>query len=136
MACELCETTGGELIWHDTQCRVVRVADADYSGFCRVIWQAHIKEMADLSRGQRQHLMNIVFGVEQALIETMRPDKINLASLGNLTPHLHWHIIPRFRDDAHFPQPIWTAATRAGQKREAPALNVLRNRLDELLQTP
>jgi diadenosine tetraphosphate (Ap4A) HIT family hydrolase len=37
----------------------------------------------------------------------LHPDKINLASFGNVVPHLHWHVIPRFEDDAHFPAPIW-----------------------------
>jgi diadenosine tetraphosphate (Ap4A) HIT family hydrolase len=37
----------------------------------------------------------------------LQPDKINLASLGNVVPHLHWHVIPRFADDPHFPNPVW-----------------------------
>jgi diadenosine tetraphosphate (Ap4A) HIT family hydrolase len=37
---------------------------------------------------------------------------MNLASLGNLTPHVHWHLIPRFADDAHFPGPIWSERKR------------------------
>jgi len=49
------------------------------------------------------------------LRDTLQPDKINLASLGNQVPHLHWHVIPRFADDAHFPDPIWAAARREGQ---------------------
>jgi diadenosine tetraphosphate (Ap4A) HIT family hydrolase len=53
-----------------------------------------------------------VFALEAALRELLRPDKINLASLGNMTPHLHWHVIPRFRDDPHFPNPIWGARQR------------------------
>jgi diadenosine tetraphosphate (Ap4A) HIT family hydrolase len=44
----------------------------------------------------------------------MRPDKINLASLGNMTPHLHWHVIPRHAGDRHFPRPIWAEPLRAG----------------------
>ncbi|MHB1094167.1 HIT family protein [Thiobacillus sp.] len=39
--------------------------------------------------------------------DVMRPDKINLASLGNVVPHLHWHVVPRFGDDPHFPNPVW-----------------------------
>ncbi len=42
----------------------------------------------------------------------MQPDKMNVASLGNMTPHVHWHIVPRFRDDRHFPHPIWAAPQR------------------------
>lgn len=37
----------------------------------------------------------------------MHPDKINLAQLGNMVPHLHWHLIPRYKDDTHFPESIW-----------------------------
>ncbi|MNC89752.1 hypothetical protein D3C83_57330 [compost metagenome] len=56
--------------------------------------------------------MRVVFGVEAGLRELLRPDKINLASLGNAVPHLHWHVIPRFRNDPHFPSPIWASAAR------------------------
>lgn len=133
MPCELCDSPGGELVWQNALCRVVRVDDPDYPGFCRVILNRHVKEMADLPEHERQALMHVVFTVEQALTTLMRPDKINLASLGNLAPHVHWHVIPRFRDDPHFPQPIWAARTRDGGRRTAPELEKLRNTLDELL---
>ena len=110
MKCELCDQSGGELLWRDERCRVVLVDDPDYPGFCRVIWQSHVREMTDLSSADRAHFMSIVFVVEETLREIMAPDKINLASLGNMTPHLHWHVIPRFADDKHFPGPIWGAA--------------------------
>ncbi|MGA8864823.1 MAG: HIT family protein [Gallionella sp.] len=114
MACELCEQAGGSLLWQDETCRVVQVADADYPGFCRVIWKQHVKEMTDLFVAEREHLMTTVFAVEAAVRAALHPDKINLASLGNMTPHLHWHVIPRFRQDKHFPQPIWGAGQREG----------------------
>jgi diadenosine tetraphosphate (Ap4A) HIT family hydrolase len=112
--CELCDLVGGTLLWQDADCRVVLVDDADYPGFCRVIWKQHIKEMTDLAATERTHLMATVFAVEAAIRETICPDKINLASLGNLTPHLHWHVIPRYTHDKHFPQPIWGTAQREG----------------------
>jgi len=113
--CELCDRPGGEIVWEDGVCRVVRVGDSeghDYPGFCRVIWQAHVSEMSDLSRADRRHLMALVFATEAALRVSYRPTKINLASLGNAVPHLHWHVIPRFADDRHFPAPIWAEAKR------------------------
>lgn len=106
-ACELCDTPGGELIWQDKFCRVVLLDDVDYPGFCRVILNSHTKEMTDLTPQERQRLMAVVFAVEQAVREVVQPEKINLASLGNKTPHLHWHVIPRFKQDRHFPNPIW-----------------------------
>jgi len=122
MNCELCITAGETLLWRDQHCRVILVADADYPGFCRVIWNDHIKEMTDLTVQMRSDLMNTVFAVESAVREVMQPLKINLASLGNMTPHLHWHVIPRFADDKHFPNPIWGAALR--NTRLSDAINI------------
>lgn len=112
MNCELCNVVGGEVLWQDDLCRVVLVDDRDYPGFCRVIWTAHCKEMTDLPSQQREHLMRVVFAVETAVRQVLRPDKVNLASLGNVVPHLHWHVIPRFGLDRHFPNPIWGQAQR------------------------
>jgi diadenosine tetraphosphate (Ap4A) HIT family hydrolase len=122
--CELCDQVGGTLFWQDANCRVVLVADADYPGFCRVIWKHHVKEMTDLSETEREHLMATVLATEAAIREVMHPDKINLASLGNLTPHLHWHVIPRYTHDKHFPQPIWGAAQREGASSLPPGWQV------------
>jgi diadenosine tetraphosphate (Ap4A) HIT family hydrolase len=113
-SCELCDGVGGVLVWSDEQLRVVRVEDASYPGFMRVIWTAHVREMSDLPESDRDCLMRAVWSVERALRELLAPDKINLASLGNMTAHLHWHVIPRFRGDPHFPDPIWAPA-RDGQ---------------------
>jgi diadenosine tetraphosphate (Ap4A) HIT family hydrolase len=113
MKCELCEAEGGTPIWRNADCRVVRVEEPGYPGFCRVIWNAHVAEMTDLAEAERERFMRVVFGVEAGLRELLQPDKINLASLGNAVPHLHWHVIPRFRDDPHFPSPIWAPAVRA-----------------------
>lgn len=116
MTCELCTDVGGELLWQDEVCRVVRVNDPDYPGFCRVIWKRHVQEMTDLTVDERQHLMTVTLAVEQAVRQVLSPDKINLASLGNVTPHLHWHVIPRYTDDRHFPNPIWGQVQRDGQR--------------------
>ena len=106
-SCFLCHPENETVLWRDGQCRIILVNDPDYAGFCRIVWQAHVKEMTDLTKSDREHFMSVVFAVEKALRELMHPDKINLASLGNQVAHLHWHVIPRFGDDAHFPDPIW-----------------------------
>lgn len=121
MTCELCESEGGELIWRDARCRVVRVAEPGYPGYCRVIWNLHVAEMTDLGEDDRTHCLRIVLALEAALRELLRPHKVNLASLGNVTPHLHWHVIPRFRDDAHFPNSVWGAPMRQPAGTAAPA---------------
>jgi len=112
--CEFCNSPGGPVLWQNDLCRVVRVDEPDYPGFCRVILQRHATEMADLGEGERDGLMAVVFAVEAVVRETMQPHKMNLASLGNMTPHVHWHVVPRFEDDRHFPNPIWAAPRREG----------------------
>lgn len=116
-SCELCDSAGGETLWQDELCRVVLVADRDYPGYCRAILNRHVAEMTDLDTAARERLMRVVFAAEQALRALMHPAKINLASLGNMTPHLHWHIIPRFADDKHFPGSVWSEARRPGVAR-------------------
>jgi diadenosine tetraphosphate (Ap4A) HIT family hydrolase len=112
--CPLCQARNENILWRDALLRVIRVDDPAYPGFCRVIVNRHVKEMTDLSPDERARLMQAVFVVEGALRELMQPDKVNLAALGNQVPHLHWHVIPRFVDDAHFPDPVWAAVRRTG----------------------
>ncbi len=111
-ACELCASSGGELIHQGELFRVVLVDDVNYPGFCRVIWRDHVKEVTDLNELDRMLMMDVMWQVEQVVRDVMQPEKINLASLGNMVPHLHWHVIPRYTDDAHFPVPIWAEAKR------------------------
>ncbi len=134
IVCELCTSMGGELVWQDEICRVVLIDDPSYPGFCRVILKRHVAEMSDLELETRQHLMNVVHAVECAVRSALQPDKINLASLGNVVPHLHWHVIPRWREDPHFPSPIWAEPRRphAVPAIPADALNLLRQRLSQL----
>ncbi len=108
----MCDTLGGTLLWQDTFCRVILADEADYPGFLRVVVNAHVKEMGDLPVSDQEKLMRVVFAAEAALRKVMQPDKINLASLGNVVPHLHWHVIPRYEDDPHFPNPVWGARLR------------------------
>jgi len=111
--CELCSTAGGRVIFDNGGARVVVVDEPDYPGYIRVIWNEHIREITDLATDERMALMQLVFAVEQAQRLVLAPDKMNVASLGNMTPHLHWHLIPRYANDAHFPGPIWSERRRS-----------------------
>lgn len=127
--CELCEQAGGALVLANEWLRVVLVDDPDFPGFARVIWNAHVREMTDLDSGAQVRLLQTALAVERAQREVLAPAKINLASLGNLTPHLHWHVIPRFTDDSHFPQPVWGPRQRSVPE---DATAERRSRLDQL----
>ena len=133
--CELCDNAGGEILWEDDWCRAVWAYQPDHPGFCRVIWDRHVVEMADLEARERERIMRVVFGVERALIGVLQPDKINLASLGNVVPHIHWHVIPRFADDPHFPNPVWGNKLRQSVRPLPDDFAMrMRSALDELLK--
>jgi diadenosine tetraphosphate (Ap4A) HIT family hydrolase len=112
-ACPLCEAAGGRELWRDGLCRVVAVDEPSLPGFLRVILNAHAAEMTDLDPADQAHLMRVVLATETLVRRHLRPDKVNLASLGNVVPHVHWHVIPRWRDDCWFPDPIWAPPRHA-----------------------
>jgi len=121
--CPLCDTPGGTVLWQDDFCRIVLADEPDHPGFLRVILNVHVKEMTDLPAADQQALLRVVMAAEAALREVMTPDKINLASLGNVVPHLHWHVIPRFADDPHFPNPVWGERKRSAAHAAPGGLN-------------
>jgi len=131
--CPLCQSETTEIVlWSDAFCRVIWVDDAHYPGFCRVILNAHVREMTDLLPEQRQQLMVVVFAVESAVRDIAQPDKINLASLGNVVPHVHWHVIPRWENDVNFPDAIWAAPRR--EAKQWPLPDDIRQRLTQRIQ--
>lgn len=131
--CELCavrQSTAWRQVASTDRLSVVRVLDAPaFPAFYRVVWAAHVAEWTDLGTADRLHCLEAVGVVESALRAVLAPRKINLASLGNMVPHLHWHVIARYEWDTHFPQPIWGAPQRAlDEARLAP----VRAALDEV----
>lgn len=111
--CSLCTADGGTLIWRGEKLRVIRADEAGFPAFYRVVWTAHVAEFSDLSPADRSECMEAVTLVERTLREHLQPTKINIAALGNMVPHLHWHVIARYDWDSHFPAPVWAQAQRA-----------------------
>ena len=128
--CELCSGVGGRLVASAEQWRVVRVDEEAFPAFYRVIWNAHVAEFTDLAPAERAECIDAVARVEQTLRERLHPAKINLASLGNLVAHLHWHVIARFEWDSHFPQPVWANALRVVEPAACTRLALPLERLD------
>ena len=110
--CVLCQEPGGQLIWQGEKLRLIRADEAGFPAFYRIVWNAHVAEFSDLAAAERRHCMDAVALVEQVLRQQLQPSKINLATLGNVVPHLHWHIIARYGWDSHFPAPVWASAQR------------------------
>ncbi|KJS73881.1 MAG: HIT family protein [Serpentinimonas sp.] len=141
LICPLCAHAGGLLLLRQHKLRIVRVPGAHdalpagvqpdalaeaFPAYYRVIWNAHVAEWSDLSEAEQGLCMRAVSAVERVLRLQLQPSKINLAALGNVVPHLHWHVLARFEWDSHFPAPIWAAAQRP---LDAERLQALRQRL-------
>lgn len=121
-ACPLCQGPGGLLLLQATKFRVIRADEPGFPAFWRVVWQDHVAEFSDLSAADRALCMEAVARVEQAVREVLFPDKINLAALGNVVPHLHWHVVARWQGDSRFPAPLWAPPQRADDPARLQAL--------------
>ncbi|MBW4047661.1 MAG: HIT family protein [Proteobacteria bacterium] len=128
--CPLCAQTDRlPVVWSGAWMRLVRADDAQHPAFYRVIWQAHRAEFSDLSALERSACMDAVVLVEQVVRGHLAPDKVNLATLGNVVPHLHWHVIARWHWDTHWPQPVWGPPQRAADLNR---LEAVRSRIPDL----
>jgi diadenosine tetraphosphate (Ap4A) HIT family hydrolase len=111
--CPLCEGPGGAVIFDAPKYRVIRATEPGFPAFYRLVWRDHVREFSELAPADRHLCIDAVAQVEEALRRHLSPAKVNLATLGNAVPHLHWHIVARFVWDSHFPGAPWAAAQRA-----------------------
>ena len=123
------------MVWRGERLRVIRAQEAGFPAFYRVVWNAHVAEFSDLAATDRVHCMEAVTMVEQALRQHLSPTKVNIAALGNMVPHLHWHVIARFDWDSHFPAPVWAAAQRPSPAAQEAAVRALLPALEAQLQS-
>jgi len=89
-------------------CYVTLNRDQFFPGYCFVFTRDHVTELFHLDRAVRHGVMEEVNRVAAALYRVFQPTKINYELLGNMVPHMHWHLVPRFADDPLWPRPIWS----------------------------
>ena len=138
--CTFCDTAGGRVVVQAPKWRLVHAQEAGFPAFYRVIWQEHVREFSQLAPADRQACMDVVVAVEEALLRHLQPTKVNVASLGNAVPHLHWHVIARFDWDSHFPGAVWATPQRPADEARLRAvterLPALEQDLRSLLSQP
>jgi diadenosine tetraphosphate (Ap4A) HIT family hydrolase len=78
-----------------------------YPGYCVLVTKQHFKEMTDIPRDIRLEFFDEMTLTSKAIENVMQPTKMNLCSLGNVVPHMHWHYFPRFSSDPNFTNPPW-----------------------------
>jgi diadenosine tetraphosphate (Ap4A) HIT family hydrolase len=86
--------------------------DQFFKGYSFVTLKWHREELYDLPYKDRKSFLEDMSRVAAALAEVLSPDKMNYELLGNGMPHLHWHLVPRYRTDPLWGRPIWTGPRR------------------------
>lgn len=132
--CPLCISENEQIILANDLFRIIHVNDKFYPGYIRLILNEHFTEMTDIDEKKAQRIFSALLIIERHMRKILNPDKINLASLGNVVPHLHWHIIPRYKDDRHFPFPIWGAVSNADYQVPDYLLELTQSFVNELAQ--
>ena len=87
------------------------VKNQTYRGHCQLIFDSrHAARPDQLSREEWARFCTDLFDAQAAIMRTVRADHINIESLGNVVPHLHWHIVPRYEGDPRWGLPIWLSS--------------------------
>jgi diadenosine tetraphosphate (Ap4A) HIT family hydrolase len=86
---------------------VILNRDQFFPGYTLLFTKNHVTELFHLDRDMRIGLMEEVSQVAKAVYDVFSPAKINYELLGNMVPHIHWHIVPRFASEPLWPRPIW-----------------------------
>lgn len=101
----------------------------------KIFTQTPHKEFSECSREEKRIIWDILDIIEKEMLEYFKPDKINLASFGNMLPRVHWHIMARFENDTYFPEPMWGTKQREGfilKQPIEPFLDGLTQKLSEI----
>jgi len=110
MSCPLCNSKNENIIYKNELFRVILVDDIP--AFTRIILNRHIAEFSDLNLEESLEISKAIYKIEKSMLKHIKPDKVNIASLGNYVPHLHIHIIPRYKNDSWYPDSIWSEKKR------------------------
>ncbi|MDP9317302.1 MAG: HIT family protein [Chloroflexota bacterium] len=82
--------------------------DQRFRGYCLLIFDPrHATALEELSEDEYMLFMQDVRQAAQAIRSALQPDHMNYECLGNSSPHLHWHLVPRYHTDPRWGQPIW-----------------------------
>lgn len=73
------------------------------------------KELTDVPKALRKTLYEVMETIEEEMLSYYKPEKINIAAFGNYLPHVHIHVMARFKEDSYFPEPMWGVKQREGR---------------------
>jgi len=99
----------------------------------KIFTQDSYKEFSQCPKEVKQQIWELLDVIETEMLKYFCPEKINIASFGNYVPHVHFHIMARFKEDSYFPEPMWGKKQREG-KLTLPDMQVFYTRIKELME--
>ncbi len=91
-----------------------------FQGYCVLVSKNHYKEMTDMPEKMQAEMFQEMMKVSSVLQKHFQPAKMNMCSLGNVVPHVHWHFFPRYSDDPQFKDPPWLRMQQFDSARVTP----------------
>lgn len=98
----------------------------------KIFSQNNFKEFSQCDKQTKEQILNALDVIEKEMLIYFKPEKINIASFGNYVPHVHFHIMARFKEDSYFPEPMWGEKKRDGELK-LPNLEVFYGKIAGLL---
>lgn len=90
------------------------------------------KELSECPSEVKIEIFRCLEIIEKEMLDYYSPEKINIASFGNYMPHVHFHIMARFKEDSYFPEPMWGKKQREADL-TLPSFETFCNRVEKIL---
>jgi diadenosine tetraphosphate (Ap4A) HIT family hydrolase len=98
----------------------------------KIFTQEPYKEMSQVPPEIKFEMYDLLDRIEKEMLNYYSPKKINIASFGNYMPHVHWHIMARFEEDAYYPEPMWGTKQRESNL-NLPSFEVFCDKVSKIL---
>jgi diadenosine tetraphosphate (Ap4A) HIT family hydrolase len=100
--CVLCEKVANSesILIEEFKYSVLIVGDHQYfEGYCQLVLKEHIADLTDLANDIQSEFFKELMISAQAIRQAFSPARLNYSSLGNVVPHIHFHLFPRYQEE-------------------------------------
>lgn len=136
--CWICENLHQpkDLVLYESKTSLAKLnPDQLFRGYTFLVLKWHEEELHNLSAKNRKSFLEDMSLVGTSLAAALKPDKMNYELLGNAQPHLHWHIVPRYKTDPMWGRPIWAGSRRRNRLTQEGYLELVKKIREHLPHT-
>ena len=78
--------------------KVILFKEQSHTGRIIVACKKHVDDITQLTKEERIQFMEDVNHTAEIMHELFHPDKINFGAYGDTMHHLHFHLVPKYKD--------------------------------------